>query len=81
MLGLVFGIVALSLACSVLGLAMLPAWNWAIPGGSQFGLWTVDSLSLAFLSALLAIPLAVVTVGLIRGMAAAEHGLARVLLD
>ena len=68
-------------SASVLGLATLPLWYWAIPdGGPQFGLWTAHSFPLAVLSALLAIPLAFVTVGIVRVLAWTEALLATSLL-
>jgi hypothetical protein len=67
--GFVFGVVALTLVGTVAGLAMLPAWYWAIPGGVEFGLWNADSLSSAVLSALLAVPIGFVTVHVLRGLA------------
>jgi hypothetical protein len=79
--GFAFGTVALTLIASVLGLATLPIWYWAIPdGGVQFGLWTAHSLPLAVASALLAIPLAFVTVGVLRLLAWTEALLAATLL-
>ncbi len=79
--GFAFGTLALTLIASVLGLATLPVWYWAIPdGGVQFGLWTAHSFPLAVLSALLAIPLAAVTVAAVRGLAWTEALLAASLL-
>ena len=79
--GFVFGTVAVTLIATVAGLAVLPAWYWALPEGAEFGLWTADSLGLACASALLALPLAAVTVGLVWSMARAEHAIAQALLD
>jgi len=79
-LGLAFGIAAVSLVASVLGLAVLPAWYWALPDGAQLGLWTADSLLEALLTALLALPLAVLTLAALRAMAAGEAKLAVALL-
>ena len=78
--GFAFGVAAISLVASTLGLALLPAWYWAIPDGVQLGLWTVDSLPLALASALLAVPCAVLTTGLLRAMALAEGAMAAGLL-
>src|SRR5690242_12092224 len=55
--GFAFGVLALSLIGSVLGLATLPAWYWALPDGLEFGLWTADTLPEAVGSAFLAVPL------------------------
>src|SRR3954454_17951215 len=55
--GFAFGIAAVSLVASVLGLATLPAWYWAMPDGQEFGLWHADTLPKAVASAFLALPL------------------------
>jgi hypothetical protein len=78
--GFAFGVIALSLVASVGALATLPLWYWSIPGGAEFGLWDAASLPLAFASALLAIPLAFVTVWVMRGMAKLHASLAVELL-
>lgn len=70
----------MTLVATVLGAAVLPAWYWAIPDGIDFGLWTVDTLPAAAATALLAIPAGLVTIGLLRAMAAGESALAAVLL-
>jgi hypothetical protein len=74
--GFAFGVLALSLIASVLGLATLPAWYWALPDGQEFGLWNADTLTEAVLSSFLAVPLAFVTVWLLRGMAKFHASLA-----
>jgi hypothetical protein len=79
-IGFTFGTIALTLVGSVLATAVLPLWYWAIPDGVQFGLWTVDNLPLAIASALLAIPLAAITVPILRGMAWTEALIAASLL-
>jgi DNA-binding NarL/FixJ family response regulator len=38
---------AVGLWVGVLGMAVMPAWFWAIPGGFELGMLTVDSLPLA----------------------------------
>jgi hypothetical protein len=78
--GFTFGTIALSLIGSVIGLATLPFWYWALPDGAQFGLWTADTLPLAIASAFLAIPLAAFTVAALRGLAWTEALLAARLL-
>ena len=80
LVGLTFGTIALSLVVSVLGLATLPLWYWALPDGGQFGLWTADNLPLAIAPALLAIPLAAVTVVALRWLAWTEALIAASLL-
>jgi hypothetical protein len=67
--GFAFGTVAVTLVGTVLGLATLPAWYWAVPDGVDFGLWDVDTLPLALGTALLALPLAVMTRYVLRGLA------------
>jgi Putative sensor len=79
-LGFTFGTIALALVGSALCLLFLPAWYWAVPDGVQFGLWTVDTLSESLATAALALPTAVVTVPLVRGMTRAHVALARALL-
>ncbi|MDX6676881.1 MAG: hypothetical protein QOE31_933, partial [Solirubrobacteraceae bacterium] len=80
-LGFVFGCVALGSILLVAGFATLPAWYWSLPrGGADLGIWHVDGLLEAFAAVGLAIPLALVTIGLLRVMAAAEAGLAEGLL-
>jgi hypothetical protein len=81
LVGFAFGVLAVSATVTVVGVALLPAWSWAVPDGVQLGLWTVDSLGEAFANALLALPLALVTVVLLRAMALAHSGLAVLLLD
>ena len=53
---------------------------WSIPDGVEFGLWNVNSLPVAFATALLAIPMAFVTVWVMRGMAKLHASLAVELL-
>jgi signal transduction histidine kinase len=62
------------------GGAVMPLWYWSIPEGVDW-VWHVDSLPLALLATLSAIPLAVFTVLLLRTMAIAGLWLATALLD
>jgi len=79
--GCTFGTIALTLVVSVLGLVTLPIWYWSIPdGGVDFGLWHADTLPLAIASAFLAIPLAGVTVVVLRWLAWTEALIAASLL-
>jgi putative sensor protein len=78
--GFGFGVAAVSLVASVAGTAALPLWYWSIPDGVEFGLWNVNSLPVAFATALLAIPMAYVTVWVMRGMAKLHASLAVELL-
>ena len=79
-LGMAFGVIAVSLVASVAGLAALPVWYWALPDGVEFGIWDADTLPVALGSALLAIPLAFITVWIMRGMAKFHASLAVELL-
>ena len=74
--GFAFGVLAITLIASVLGLATLPIWYWATPGGQEFGLWNADTLLKAIASAWLAVPLWFVTVWVLRGMAKVHASLA-----
>ena len=75
--GFAFGLIAVVLVGNVIGLATLPIYYWAIPdGGMEFGLWQAGSFPIAFASAFLAIPLAWITVWVIRGMAKLHASLA-----
>ncbi len=67
--GFVFGVVAVSLVGSVLALATAPLWYWAVPDGIELGLYDADSLPWALLTSLLALPLSVITVYVLRVMA------------
>jgi hypothetical protein len=78
--GFAFGVAALSLVASVGATASLPLWYWSIPDGVEFGLWNVHSLPIALATSLLAIPLAFVTVWIMRGMAKLHASLAVELL-
>jgi hypothetical protein len=79
-LGFAFGVAAVTLVGTVLGLATLPAWYWSLPDGADFGLWNIDTLPLAVASAFLAIPLAGLTIVLLRWMAWTEALIATALL-
>jgi putative sensor protein len=79
-LGFAFGIAALSLLITTLGTAALPFWFWSVPDGVQMGLWNVDTLFEAVLTAWLAIPIAWIAVWLLRGMAKFHASLAVELL-
>ena len=79
-LGFGFGVAAVTLVTSTLGTAALPLWYWSVPGGVEFGLWSVDTLPEALATALLAIPMAAITVPLLRVMAVAHGRLAAWLL-
>ncbi|MDX6541850.1 MAG: hypothetical protein QOI71_3460, partial [Gaiellales bacterium] len=75
-LGFTFGCIGLGLVLLVAGVATLPAWYWSLPHGADIGIWHADELWEACALALLAVPLAFVTVGALRVCALAESGLA-----
>jgi signal transduction histidine kinase len=80
-LGFVFGCVALGGWLLAAGFATLPAWNWSLPqDGADLGAWHVDSTLEAFAVMALAIPIALLTIGLVRVMAGAEAALVEGLL-
>ena len=79
--GFGFGIAAVTSVAYVIGTALLPAWYWCLPDGADYGIWRVDSLGEAFLAVPLAIPFAMITVALLRGMALGEARIAEALLD
>jgi signal transduction histidine kinase len=78
--GFAFGIAAWTLIACVVGYALAPAWIWALPDGSDFGVWHVDTVPESFALVPLAIPLAAITVLAMRGMAIGEARLAGWLL-
>jgi hypothetical protein len=79
-LGFAFGVAAVSLVASVLGTAVLPLWYWAIPNGVDWGIVNIDTLPEAIGAAFLAIPLAAITIVLLRWMAWTEALIATALL-
>ncbi len=80
-LGFAFGAAAVTGVAVTVGAFVMPLWFWAIPGGVNWIGWQIDTLPLAFLATLAAIPLAALSGLLLRGMALAELWLARWLLD
>jgi signal transduction histidine kinase len=89
--GFAFGMVAISAVAETIGVALLPAWYWAVPGGASeaeavsraldvLGIVNVDTLPEALAVAPLAIPIAAIAVGLMRVMALAHSRLAAALL-
>ena len=80
-IGFGFGCAAVTAVAEVLGTAVLPLWYWALPDGADLGIWRVDTLGEALLAMWLAIPLAVIAIVLLRGMALGEAKLAEALLD
>ncbi|MGE5635523.1 MAG: sensor histidine kinase [Nocardioidaceae bacterium] len=79
--GFSFGVVAVSAVAAVVGIALAPAWYWAVPDGLDWGIWRIDTLGEALLAAPLAIPLAAIAIALLRAMALGESRLAEALLD
>jgi signal transduction histidine kinase len=80
-IGFGFGLIAIILVAQTIATVTLPAWYWAIDGGVDFGVTHVDSLGKALPMMLLAIPLAAITLLLLRGMTIAEAWLSAALLD
>lgn len=78
--GFGFGVAAVTLVATAIGVAVLPLWYWALPDGFQMGIYTADTLPEALATALLAIPLAFVTAWLLRGMAKLHASIAAELL-
>jgi Putative sensor len=79
-LGMAFGIVAVTLIAYTLGAATLPLWYWSISDGVDFGFMNIDTLPEALGVMLLAAPLAVISAVLVRLMARAHSLLALLLL-
>jgi hypothetical protein len=67
--GFVFGVVALTLVGTVLGLAAAPLWYWSVPDGIELGIYNADSLPWALVTSALAVPLGIITVYALRVMA------------
>jgi signal transduction histidine kinase len=80
-LGFGFAVVAVSAVASVIASLVMPLWYWSIPEGVDWGLWNIDNLPLALLATVISIPLAALTVVIMRWMAKAELWLAERLLD
>jgi hypothetical protein len=78
--GFAFGVAAVSLVATVLGTAVLPLWYWAIPNGVDWGIVNIDTLPEAIGAAFVAIPLAAITIVLLRWMAWTEALIATALL-
>lgn len=56
----------------MLGLISLPAYNWALPAGAEFGITTVDTTQLAFVAAIAGLLLVPVVGMLVRGLTIVE---------
>jgi len=78
--GFVFGVLAISLVGSVLALATAPLWYWSVPDGIELGIYNADSLPWALMTSTLAIPLAIITVFVLRATARFHASLAVELL-
>jgi signal transduction histidine kinase len=77
-LGFAFGVAAVTSVAVTIAAALMPLWFWMMP--DDIG-WEIDSLGLALLTTLGAIPLAGLTILVLRGMAIAELWVATALLD
>jgi signal transduction histidine kinase len=80
-LGFSFAVTAVSSIAFVIAAFLMPLWYWSISGGVEWGLWNIDNLPLALVATVLSIPLAALTVLIMRWMAKAELWLAELLLD
>jgi hypothetical protein len=67
--GFVFGVVAITLVGTVLGLASAPLWYWSVPDGIELGIYNADTLPWALVTSTLALPLGIITVYALRVMA------------
>jgi signal transduction histidine kinase len=79
-LGFGFGVAAVTAIAQIVAVAVMPLWYWAVPEGVDWGIFNIDSLWEALLVAPLAIPLAGVTIVLLRAMAVVQAKLAEWLL-
>ena len=81
--GLAFGCAAISLGAQLAALATLPLWFWALHDDwwGTSSVWEIDTVWESLLVAPLAIPLAAITIVLLRVMARGEAGLAAALLS
>lgn len=68
-LGFAFGVIAVSLIATTVGVAALPFWYWSVPDGVQVGLFNADTLVEAIGVAWLALPLGFITIWVLRGLA------------
>ena len=81
LLGFGFGIVAITLVATTLGLTTLPAWAWTIPEDTTVLVpWNLQQDWVVWATWLMSIPVAVLTVALVRAMAIGHSALARALL-
>jgi signal transduction histidine kinase len=77
-----FGMAAVAAALWVwaLGCLLMPAWWWSVPGGVEFGWFTVDSWELALCCVPLGAALLAPSLAAQRGFARTEAAMARALL-
>jgi len=80
-LGFSFGVAAVTAVAVTIGAAVMPLWYWAVPDGVNWIGFRIDTLPLAFVATACSIPLAALTVLVLRGMTIAELWLATALLD
>ena len=78
--GLAGFIIAVSFWAGALGLTLLPAWYWSIPGGVEYGLITVDTTYEAFAVVPIGLVVFALSVPVTRGLALGVGSLARGLL-
>ena len=80
----VFGLCAFTLAvtfwATALGMIFMPVWSWSIPGGIDWGLFTIDTLPEAFAVAPLGLVLFAITIPFTRALALGMGSFGRSLL-
>ena len=79
-LGLLSFVVTVTTVSLTLGLALAPAYHWAVPDGVQLGILNVDTLPEALLCVPLAAPAALLALAAVRLLASMHAAVARALL-
>ena len=79
-IGMTLSSLALVLWGLVLGLVTLPAWYWSLPDGAEFGIFTLDTLPLAFAATAAGLVLVPVVGRIVRGLTVVELSWMRWLL-
>jgi signal transduction histidine kinase len=80
-IGFTFAAIAISAIVYSIAALTMPLWYWSISEGVDWGLWNIDNLPLALVAMVASIPLAALSVLLMRWMAKGELWLAELLLD
>jgi signal transduction histidine kinase len=79
--GFTFASIAIAAVVYTIAALAMPLWYWSISEGVDWGLWNIDNLPLALVATVASIPLAALSVVLMRWMAKGEVRLAERLLD